>query len=103
MQEHSPIETMKIEGGQLIDRVKQLIHEGNVRHIIIKQGAQTVVELPLTIGVAGALLAPQLALLGAVAAAIANCSVEVERMEMIPPTNGQSAKPVPTEKIQIVS
>jgi Domain of unknown function (DUF4342) len=101
MQEQSPIETVKVEGGQLIDRVKQLIHEGNVRHVIIKQGEQAVVEFPLTIGVAGALLAPQLALLGAIAALITNCSIDVERMEMTPSTNGQSAKSVPTEQIEI--
>jgi hypothetical protein len=101
MQEHSRIETIKVEGGQLIDRVKQLIHEGNVRRVIIKQGEHTIVEFPLTIGVVGALLAPALAALGAIAALITECTIEVERSEVIPPTNGQSAKPVPTEEIEI--
>ena len=99
MQEQSQIETIKVEGGQLIDRVKQLIHEGNVRHIVIKQGEQTVVQFPLTIGVVGALLAPALAVLGAIAALITSCSIEVERMEVT--SNGQSAMPVPTEQIEI--
>lgn len=101
MQEQSRIETIKVEGGQLIDRVKQLIHEGNVRRVIIKQGEHTVVEFPLTIGVVGALLAPALAALGAIAALITDCSIEVERMEIIPPINGQSTMPAPTEEIEI--
>jgi Domain of unknown function (DUF4342) len=102
MQERSRIETIKVEDGQLIDRVKQLIHEGNVRRVIIKQGQHTVVEFPLTVGVVGALLAPMLAALGAVAALITECTIEVERGEVTPTTNGQSAMPVPTEEIKIV-
>jgi hypothetical protein len=101
MQEQAPIESIKAEAGQLIGRVKQLIHEGNVRHVIIKHGEQAVVEFPLTIGVAGALLAPQCAVLGAITALITNCSIDVERMEMTPSTNGRSAKSVPTEQIEI--
>jgi hypothetical protein len=96
MQEKSRIETIKVEGGQLIDRVKQLIHEGNVRRVIIKQGEHTVVEFPLTIGVVGALLAPALAALGAIAALITDCSIEVEREEMT-----SSTMPAPTEEIEI--
>jgi hypothetical protein len=102
MQEQSRIETIKVEGGQLIDRVKQLIHEGNVRRVIIKQGEHTVVEFPLTVGVVGVLLAPALAALGAIAALITECTVEVERSEVVAPTNGQSAMPVPTEEVKIV-
>jgi len=101
MQERTRIETIKVEGGQLIDRVKQLIHEGNVRRVIIKQGEHTVVEFPLTIGVVGALLAPALAALGAVAALITECTIEVERSEERPATNGPSAMHVPTEEIVI--
>jgi hypothetical protein len=102
MQERSRIETIKVEGGQLIDRVKQLIHEGNVRRVIIKQGEHIVAEFPLTIGVVGALLAPALAALGAIAALVTECTVEVERMEMTPSTNGRSDVPAPTEEIEIV-
>jgi hypothetical protein len=83
MQGQSRIETIKVEGGQLMDRVKQLIHEGNVRRIIVKQGEHTVVEFPLTVGVVGALLAPMLAALGAIAALITECTIEVERSEEI--------------------
>jgi hypothetical protein len=101
MQESSRIETIKVEGGQLIDRFKQLLHEGNVRRIIIKQDEHTVAEFPLMIGVVGALLAPQLAALGAIAALVTECSIEIERTEAPPATNGRSAMPTPTEEITI--
>ena len=92
-QERTPMETIKVEGGQLLDQVQQLIHEGNVRRIVIKQGAQTVVEFPLTIGVLGAALAPALAAVGAVAALITDCTIEVERADTpaMPPEIGETA------------
>ena len=77
-------EAHEVGGGQLLDRVKQLIHEGNVRRIVVKQGERTVAEFPLTLGVAGALLAPPLAALGAIAALISDCTLEVEREEQAP-------------------
>ena len=101
MQEQSRFETIKVEGGQLIDRVKQLIHEGNVRRVIIKQGEHTIVEFPLTIGVVGALLAPALAALGAIAALVTECTIEVERMEVVSSTNGQLEMALPTEEIEV--
>jgi hypothetical protein len=78
--ERSWTETITVEGGQLLEEVKRLVHEGNVRRIVIKQGADTVVEFPLTVGVAGALIAPWLAAAGAIAALITDCSIEVERV-----------------------
>ena len=77
-------ETITAEGGQLLEEVKRLISEGNVRRIVIKQGADTVVEFPLTVGVAGALIAPWLAAAGAIAALITDCSIEVERVGEAP-------------------
>ena len=53
MAEQNRMEQSKAEGGQLIDQIKRLVHEGNVRRIVIKQGERTVVEFPLTIGVVG--------------------------------------------------
>ena len=73
-------ETIAAEGGVLLEEVKRLITEGNVRRIVIKQGADTVVEFPLTVGVAGALIAPWLAAAGAIAALVTDCSIEVERV-----------------------
>lgn len=75
-----PQETFHVNGEQLLEKVKQLIREGNVRRITIKdQAGKTVVEFPLTIGVAGAVLAPVLAGVGAMAALLTNCSITVER------------------------
>jgi hypothetical protein len=72
-------ETIKVQGGELVDTVKKLVREGNVRRIIIKQGDRTVAEFPLTAGVVGAVFAPVLAAIGALAALINECSIAVER------------------------
>ncbi len=72
-------ETIKVTGAQLVDAVRKLVHEGNVRRVIIKQGNHTVAEFPLSIGVIGVILAPILAAVGALAAVIKDCSIEVER------------------------
>ncbi len=79
MSQRTKLETIKVEGGQLLDQVKQLIHEGNVRRISIKQGERTVIEIPLTLGIAATLLVPPLAAVGALAALLTDCSIEVER------------------------
>lgn len=73
-------EEFKVSGEELLKRVKALIAEGNVRRISIqnKEG-KSIVELPLTIGVVGALLAPALAAVGAVAALVTECTIVVER------------------------
>ena len=72
-------ESFKVAGQQLVDAVRKLLHEGNVRRVIIKHGDHTIAEFPLTIGVIGAVLAPVLAAVAAIAAAINECTVEVER------------------------
>jgi len=72
-------EQIKIEGDRLLAEVKRLVAEGNVRRITIKQGDHTVAEFPLTVGVVGAVLAPWLAAVGAIAALVTDCSVVVER------------------------
>jgi hypothetical protein len=77
--ERSWTETIAAEGGVLLEEVRRLLQEGNVRRIVIKQGKDTVVEFPLTVGVAGALIAPWLAAAGSIAALITDCSIEVER------------------------
>jgi hypothetical protein len=74
-------ESFDVEGGQLLDKVKQVIHEGNVRRIIIRQDDRTVAEFPLTVGVVGVVVAPVFAAIGALAALIAKCTIEVERAE----------------------
>jgi hypothetical protein len=72
-------ETIKVEGGELLEKVKALIHEGNVRRIIIRQGDRSVAEFPLTVGLVGTVAAPVLAAVGALAALLTNCSIAVER------------------------
>lgn len=73
-------ETFSIKGDDLLHKVKQLIAEGNVRRIIIlNKDGKSLIELPLTIGVVGALLAPPLAAVGAIAALVTECTIKVER------------------------
>jgi hypothetical protein len=82
--EQTRMETFKVQGGQIVDKVKELIHEGNVRRIVIKQDEHIVVEFPLTVGVIGAVLAPTIAAIGAAAALITNCAIDVERIDSTP-------------------
>jgi len=81
-------EELHVMGEQLVTTVEQLIHEGNVRRIIIKQEGHTVLEIPLTIGVVGVLVAPMLAAVGAIGAAVTNCTIEVVRTEPSAQTSG---------------
>lgn len=73
-------EEFKVSGEELLGKVKQVINEGNVRRIIIKnKDGKHLIELPLTIGVVGAVLAPILAAVGAIAALVTECTIVVER------------------------
>lgn len=73
-------ETIEVAGDDLVAKIKEIVHEGNVRRIIIKnEEGEQLIEVPLTIGVVGALLLPALAAIGAVAALVAKCTIEVER------------------------
>ena len=72
-------ESFKVAGGQLLDLVKKILHEGNVRRVIIKQDTRVIAEFPLTVGVIGTVLAPILAAVGAIAAYMNDCTIEVER------------------------
>ncbi|MBH1980063.1 DUF4342 domain-containing protein [Candidatus Saccharibacteria bacterium] len=73
-------EEFKVSGDALLGKVKEIINEGNVRRIIIKnKDGKQLIELPLTIGVVGAVLAPVLAAVGAIAALVTECSIIVER------------------------
>jgi hypothetical protein len=74
------LEEHKVSGERLVARVKELIREGNIRRIIVKdEDGQTIMELPLTIGVVGAILLPALVALGAIAALAAHYTLVVER------------------------
>ena len=73
-------EEHKVSGDRVIGKIKELIHQGNVRRIIIKnEEGRSLIEVPLSVCVVVAVLAPMWAAIGAVAALVASCSIEVER------------------------
>jgi hypothetical protein len=79
------MEEFRVKGEELIAKVKELVREGNVRRIIIEnEQGKTLIEIPMTIGVVGALLLPVLAAIGAIAAVVTNCTIRVERRESTP-------------------
>ena len=80
-------ETTRVQGDRLLETVKHIVREGNVRRIVIKQGDISVAEFPLTAGVVGAVFAPALAAVGAIAALITDCSIAVERELRDPPVD----------------
>jgi len=72
----------KVSGNDVVNKVKEIIKEGNARRIIIKnEKHETMLEVPVTIGAVGALIAPVLAALGAMAALVTNCTIEVEKKD----------------------
>ena len=80
MDENKTYEEFKIKGEDLLSKFKQLIAEGNVRRIIIKdKDKKTIIEVPLTIGVVGIVLAPAVAAVGTIAALVSECTIIVER------------------------
>lgn len=73
-------EEFTVKGEQLLGKVKELIHEGNVRKITIKgKDGKPIVVFPLTFGVIGAVISPVLAAVGAIAALVTECTISVER------------------------
>jgi hypothetical protein len=75
-------EEFQVSGDALVAKIKELVHEGNVRHITIKnEDGRTLIDLPLTLGVVGTLLAPQLAAIGAIAALLTHGTIAVEKVE----------------------
>jgi len=75
-------EEFKVKGEDLIGKVKEIIHAGNVRRLIIKdKDDKTLIEIPLTAGVVGIVIAPVLAAVGAIAALVTECTILVERTE----------------------
>lgn len=75
-------EEFRVSGEELLARIKKLVHEGNIRRVIIKdRDGKTLIEFPMTIGVVGALLAPTLAAVGAIAALVTEATVVVEKSD----------------------
>ena len=73
-------EEFRVDGEELLRKIKNLINEGNIRRVIIKdKEGKVIFEIPLTFGVVGALIAPQLAAIGAIAARLGEATVVVEK------------------------
>lgn len=80
MDEKNRTEEFSVNADQVVEKVKQLINEGNVRRIIIKnEQGESFIEFPVTIGVVGAVLLPVFAALGAAVALMTKCTIVVER------------------------
>jgi len=75
-------EEFKLSGSEVLDKIKELIHEGNIRRIILKNDeGKTLIEIPLTLGLVGAAFMPVLAAVGAIAALVAKMTIVVEKVE----------------------
>lgn len=75
------VEEFQVKGDELVAKVKEIVHEGNVRRLSIKnEDGKTLVEMPLTVGVIGVLLLPVWAALGAIAALVTDCTISVEKV-----------------------
>ncbi len=77
---NSTNETYRVKSKEIVEKVKELIKEGNARRIMIKnEKGETLIEVPLTLGAIGVVFAPVLAAIGALAALVSDCTIEVER------------------------
>lgn len=95
--EQKPRRLVRLKGQAFVDKVKELIHEGNVRRIVIKNdGGHTVMEIPVTAGVVAAVLAPVVTAVGAIAALANEWSIEVEHHE--PPIDTEMDMEIDTER-----
>lgn len=80
-EQRSSWESFKAEGAGLADKIRALIHEGNVRRVVVEHEGRTIAEFPLTAGVVGAVLAPVVAAIAAVVALFKDCTIKVERVQ----------------------
>jgi hypothetical protein len=86
------VEEIHVLGRDLVDKVRELIHEGNVQRIVVKdEHGNTFVEIPVTVAAVGAVLAPLLAAIGAISAMVAKFTIVVVRSEPKPPEGGHPA------------
>ena len=80
--EKARTEEFKLSGGDILNKIKDLIHEGNIRRIILKdETGKTFLEIPLTVGLVGAAFAPVLAAIGAIAALVSKMTIVVEKVD----------------------
>jgi hypothetical protein len=86
------VEEVQVLGRDLVDKVKSLIHEGNVRRIIVRdEHGHTFIEIPVTVAAVGAVLAPVLAAVGAISALVSKFTIVVVRTEDKPPSAGEKS------------
>lgn len=86
------VEEIQVLGRDLVEKVRELIHEGNVQRIVVKdEHGNTFLEIPVTVAAVGAVLAPLLAAIGAISALVAKFTIVVVRSEPAPPDSGQPA------------
>jgi hypothetical protein len=90
-------ETLRGQGGQVVDEVRRIVHEGNVRRVVVRQGERVVAEFPLTVGLVGALAAPPVAAIGALVALVADCRIDVEREPRTRPGRKASSRKGPAK------
>ena len=79
MAENKYWESFKAEGETVADKIKSVIHEGNIRRVVVQHQGRTIAEFPLTAGVVGTVLAPVLAAVGALVALLKDCTIQIER------------------------
>lgn len=96
MSDQTVWEQLKVDGGKVAERLKQLVEAGNARRIVVKQKGRTVAEFSLTIGLVGAVLAPFIAAVAAFAALLSHCSIEVERV--VPKKETKRSRRGPTSR-----
>ena len=81
-EENTRTEEFQVNGEELIGKIKELLHEGNIRRVTIRnEEGKDLIEIPLTWGVVGALLLPVWAAIGAIAALVTDCTIVVEKVE----------------------
>ena len=86
------VEEVQVLGRDLVDKVKSLIHEGNVRRIIVRdEHGNTFIEIPVTVAAVGAVLAPVLAAVGAISALVSKFTIVVVRTEDKPPSASEKS------------
>ena len=72
-------ESVKAEGGAILDKLKDLLREGNIRRVRVRQGEHTIAEFPLTAGVVGVVFAPVLAAVATIIALAKDCAIDIQR------------------------
>jgi len=88
-EQKSRTEEFQFTGDMLVAKIKELLHEGNIRRLIIKnEDGRALIDIPLSIGVVGALVAPQLAAIGAIAALVTRGTIVVEKTDQSPGNPG---------------